>query len=235
MSSALAATVDAVLAEIDAKANPYFTALASGELSKDDFIETQLQFHSAVVFFSRPMAALVAKIPEAALRVEIVRNVWEEHGEGEVHAMHGQTFVTFLSRLMHIPREDVEKTLATRALWPEIRAFNTALSGACVLDDYLVGAAVLGIIERMFVEIASWLGRGVVARGWLKPEEMIHYNLHERLDTKHAQDFFDVLEPVWHRSADARYNIEQGLRMGALLFDQLYARLYRSRARRLMK
>ena len=39
-------------------------------------------------------------------------------------------------------------------------------------------------------------------------------------------------ESRWITGPEARADIEQGLRMGALVFDQLYARLYRSRQRR---
>lgn len=232
LSNDLQQLVSVVLADIDFLQNPYFRELENGAFSFEDFFETQLQFYSAVTFFSRPMAALAAKIPNASLRVEIVRNVWEEHGEGEPARMHGTTFITLLSRLASIDPSAVSDELARRPLWPEVRLFNTLLSGVCVLDDYLVGVATMGIIERMFAEISSFIGRTIVARGFLSREAMIHYNLHEQLDVKHAADFFQVLEPAWAEGDDARYRIEQGLRMGAVAFDQLYARLYRSRARR---
>ncbi len=162
--------VEKVLKEAAYETNPYFINLKNGEFSKEDFVETQIQFYSAVTFFSRPMAALAAKIPPAALRVEIVRNVWEEHGEGDFKNVHGNTFATLLSRLGGITEQDIRK----RALWPEIRCFNTVLAGASVLDDYLVGSATMGIIERMFVDISFWLGKGIVERNWLKADQMIH-------------------------------------------------------------
>lgn len=227
--------VSTVLADVDFLQNPYFRELENGAFAFEDFYETQLQFYSAVTFFSRPMAALAAKIPNANLRVEIVRNVWEEHGEGESARMHESTFITFLSRLASIDNAAVSANLSRRILWPEVRLFNTLLSGVCVLDDYLVGAATMGIIERMFAEISSFLGRTIVARGFLSREAMIHYNLHEKLDEKHAADFFKVLKPAWAESDDARYRIEQGLRMGSVAFDQLYARLYRRRTRRWLR
>ena len=43
--------------------NPYFAALNDGSFEKDDFVETQVQFYFAVDFFSRPMAAVAARIP----------------------------------------------------------------------------------------------------------------------------------------------------------------------------
>jgi len=71
-----------------------------------------------------------------------------------------------------------------------------------------------------------------VARGFLPEAQLIHYDLHEKLDVRHSRDFFDVLAPAWAKNPRDRYPIEQGLRMGAVAFDQLYARLYRVRGRR---
>lgn len=224
--------VDDVLIDVDASNNPYFRHLVDGSFSREDFLETQRQFHAAVVFFHRPMAALAAKIPDPALRLEILRNVWEENGEGDITKAHGATFVTFLSRLQGCSEAMVRAELETCPLWPEVRAFNTVLVGACVVDDPLVGAGTMGIIERMFSEISSWIGRACVARGFIAEGDMIHYDLHEHLDVRHATDFFRVLGASWDAGPQARADIEQGLRMGALVFDQLYARLYRARQRR---
>lgn len=222
------ALIDRILKETSHVSNPYFAALRDRQFAKQDFVETQIQFFMAVVFFNRPMAALAAKIPTPELRIEILRNVWEEHGEGNLAGIHSATFQEFLARLAGVTSDDV----ARRALWPEVRVFNTTLVGACVLDEYLVGAAVLGMIERMFCDISSMIGHAVVENGWLAREQMIHYNLHEKLDVKHSQDFFNVLKPAWNETAENRYYIEQGLRMGATLFNDLYIGLYRARGRR---
>ena len=42
--------------------NPYFRALRDGSMSREDFVETQLQFAHAVFFFSRPMLVLAGRI-----------------------------------------------------------------------------------------------------------------------------------------------------------------------------
>jgi pyrroloquinoline-quinone synthase len=223
--------IDAVLDESRFRTNPYFAALRDGTFSKEDFVETQIQFYFAVTFFSRPMAALAAKIPAPELRIEILRNLWEEHGEGNLGGIHGRTFQEFLSRLANVTADEIHE----RTLWPEIRIFNTTLAGACLLDEYLIGVALLGVIERMFSEISCWLGQSVTERGWISRERMVHYSLHEKLDIKHAQDFFDVLAPAWEESPDSRYFIEQGLRMGAAVFNGLYDGLYRERSRRMKR
>ncbi len=220
--------IDRILEETDAANNPYVAALREGRLAKDDFVETQIQFYFAVVFFSRPMAAVAAKIPDMRLRVDILRNVWEEHGEGTEHDQHGSTFLELLHRLDGVSEEDIDH----RPLWPEVRMFNTTLTGACVMDEYLVGVGVMGMIERMFADISAWIGAAVIERGWLARDRMIHYSLHQELDVRHAADFFNVLRPAWEEAEESRYYIEQGMRLGAHAFYTLYEGLYRARQRR---
>ncbi len=221
--------VDHVLANTDAAGNPYFRALREGTFAKDDFVETQIQFYYAVVFFSRPMAVVAAKIPSAELRVEVMRNVWEEHGEGEAAQMHGATFRLLLERLAGITIDDIE----SRRLWPEIRAFNTTLIGCATMDDWEVGTACFGMIERMFADFSTWIGQGIVAQGWLTKDQIVHYRLHRELDIKHSADFFSVLERSGEMDSRTLYCVEQGLRMGAYVFNQLYAGLWSARRRRL--
>ncbi len=222
------ALVARVLEESGYRDNPYFAALRDGSFTKDDFVETQIQFYFAVIFFSRPMAAVAAKIPFPRQRLEVLRNVWEEHGEGDASLMHGETFQELLRRMAGISPIDID----ARALWPEVRAFNTTLVGASLMDEFAVSAGTMGIIERMFADISTWIGQAIVARGFLKQEEMIHYSLHEKLDWRHSDDFFAVLRPSYEASDEGRYYVEQGLRQGAYVFDRLYRDLYRSRGRR---
>ena len=217
-----------ILEETNYEENPYMVGLRDGSFELDDFVETQIQFYYAVVFFSRPMAALAAKIPTAELRLEVMRNVWEEHGEGLLGAGHGVTFTDLLDRLGGVTPEDIVK----RALWPEVRMFNSVLSGACVLDEYIIGTGVMAMIERMFVDISAWIGQGILDRGWIEEGQLVHYNVHKELDIKHSQDFFDVLAPAWEASEENGYYVEQGLRLGAHTFDTLYRGLYAARKRR---
>jgi pyrroloquinoline-quinone synthase len=221
--------IENLLSEINYKHNPYFVNLQNGTFSKEDFIETQIQFYHAVTFFSRPMAFLAAKIPTPELRLNIIKKVWEEHGEGSIMNAHANTFLEFLKRIGSISVAEIEK----KSVWPEVRIFNTALAGACALDNYLVGVAMMGIIERMFSDISNIIGTGILDRKWLSKENMIHYALHQELDIRHAADFFDILTAKW-KEKHHRNQIEQGLMLGAYLFNDFYASLYQRRERRLI-
>ena len=99
----------------------------------------------------------------------------------------------------------------------------------------MTGVGVMGIIERMFAEISAWIGNEIVNRGWMTRSSLIHYTLDEELDIKHSQDFFDVLEYSWEESLEDQYAIEQGLRLGAYIFNRLYEDLYHARTRRMLR
>lgn len=221
------ATIAALKDRVRYKDNPYFRALADGSFSREDFVETQIQFFFAVVFFSRPIAALAARLPRADMRLLLLENVEDEHGHGDLRLSHEQTFQTFLARLGVTP-----EYAEGRAMWPEVRAFNTLLSGLCLLDDPPTGLATLGMIEDLFSGISGTIGSLVVARGWLKKEELVHYSAHEVLDVAHADGFYRPLEEPWRTSPIARYQIEQGLELGAYAFLTMYRDLFAARGRR---
>ena len=169
---------------------------------------------------------LAAKITRAEHRVEILRNVWEEHGEGNVRLAHSATFRELLARLAGLDDHAIDR----RVLWPEVRAFNTTLVGACMLDEWRVGAATLGMIERMFQEMSAAIGGAIVRNGWLPEDRLLHYDLHERLDVRHAHDFFAAVGT--DLGPDDAYYVEQGLLQGAAVFLGLYDALWRNRSRR---
>lgn len=205
---------------------PYLRALHDGSLGREDFLETQIQFFFAVAFFSRPMLALASRLPRSELRQVLLDNVEDEHGHGERRATHEAMFRELLSRLGVSP-EAIEQ----RALWPEVRAFNTALLGLCALDDPTTALAALGMIEDLFSGISGIVGRGIAARGWLPIGDIVHYSTHETLDERHAAEFYAPLEAPYG-DAGARYPIEQGLELGAHLLVDLYWHLFEQRKRR---
>ncbi len=200
--------------------NPYLTALADGSMSLEHFRRTQEQFFFAVTFFPRPMAALVARIPNPRARLDILHNLVEEHGEFQEEQFHHTTFQRFLTSIGS-QLDEVEGA----ALWPAVRAFNSVLSASCLLDELEVGVACMGIIECAFAGISAAIGKGVVERGWVKAEDLVHYKLHAEIDQRHAEEFFAVVEPRWNDER-GRYGIEQGLALGSYVFDRLYRDLH---------
>lgn len=200
--------------------NPYLAALRDGSMSLEAFRSTQEQFYSAVVFFPRPMAALLGRIPEPAARLDILRNLVEEHGDYHPARFHQNTFREFLERIGARAAE-----VDQLAVWPCVRAFNSVLLTACLHDELEVGIGCMGTIEYAFAAISAAMCRGILARGWLPEERLVHYSLHAELDTHHALEFFQVVEARWDDPARAYY-IERGLELGAFVFQRLYRDLH---------
>ncbi|MDE0442108.1 MAG: iron-containing redox enzyme family protein [Gammaproteobacteria bacterium] len=209
-----------VLDRVGIEGNPYLQDLVDGTMSLDVFRRTQQQFFFAVTFFPRPMAALVGRLPDPRQRLDILRNVVEEHGDFDEAAFHHTTFQEFLRRI----GSEVD-TLDELDLLPAVRAFNSILTTACVMDELEVGVACMGIIERAFAGVSAMIGQAVVARGWLPRDRLIHYSLHAEIDVRHADEFFAVVEPAWEDEA-RRYLIDQGLGLGAYALDRLYRDLH---------
>lgn len=215
----VAASAALVLERIGILGNPYLEALRNGSMTLERFRATQEQFFFAVTFFPRPMAALVGRIPDPHLRLDILHNLVEEHGEFREQAFHHNTFQKFLTTIGSNP-----EALDAMALWPAVRAFNSVLTAACVLDEIEVGVACMGIVELAFAGISARIGSSVVERGWVPAERLVHYSLHAEVDGRHADEFFAVVEPLWD-SEPRRYFITQGLELGAYVFDRLYRAL----------
>ena len=214
------ARADEVLHRVRIDRNPYLMALVHASMSLEAFRTTQEQFFFAVTFFPRPMAALVGRLPDPRQRLDILRNVVEEHGDFDEAAFHHTTFQEFLRRI----GSEVD-TLDEVDLSPAVRAFNSILTTACVLDELEVGVACMGIIERAFAGVSATIGRAVVERGWLRRDRLIHYSLHAEIDVRHADEFFAVVEPAWEDEG-RRYLIDQGLQLGAYALDRLYRDLH---------
>ncbi len=217
-------------AELNPTANPYLVSLQDGSLSREDFLETQIQFLFAVVFFSRPMAALAGRLPRPEMRVSLLENVHDEHGDGDLRFCHEKTFLRFLD-LFGIDQAQIE----ARGLWPCVRAFNTALAGVCVMDDCFTALAALGIIEDLFSGISTTIGRAVIDRGWLKEDQIVHYAVHQELDVEHADGFYRELDAPYAAHPRHTYQIEQGLRFGGYIFMRLYEDLHRARDQRYLR
>src|SRR3954470_19315158 len=99
------ARADAILERVGVLRNPYFRDLRGGAMPLDTFRRSQEQFFFAVTFFPRPMAALVGRLPHPRLRLEILQNLVEEHGEFQEELFHHNTFQRFLSTVGSRPEE----------------------------------------------------------------------------------------------------------------------------------
>ena len=209
-----------VYQSFDILRNPYFDQLKHGDMSLTQFQHSQQQFFHAVTFFPG-LWLHISRLPDPQRRLDILHNLVEEHGNFQTQAFHHQTFLTFLQRIgcpMTATDDNVLIAPDTVAS-PCVHAFNSVLTSSCTLEPLPIGIACMGIIEYAFADISATIGQAIIDRGWLDPDQLIHYGLHAEIDQRHASEFFDVFGDDW---TAYRSDITQGLNLGLYIFDRLY-------------
>ena len=190
--------------------NPYLEACATARWHWIAFGERRSSFSSPSPFSRDRWRRWWDASPIRALRLDILHNLVEEHGEFQEQLFHHTTFQQFLRSIGGNPEQ-----LQSTPLWPAVRAFNSVLTASCVLDELEVGVACMGIIEYAFAGISAAIGSAVVRNGWVTSENLVHYKLHAEIDERHAEEFFAVIEPH-EDDPHRRHFIDQGLKLGAL-------------------
>lgn len=188
----------------------FFASLRDGSMTLEEFRLTQEQFYHAVNYYSQPIAALFSRLDDPALRMKLLLNLLDEHGNIDLDRCHTMTFKAFL--------DGIEACLDP-AEGPEAKAFNAALTGICTHERAEFAMAALGMIELCFSEISQTIAEGVIERGWMKEEDLAHYSLHAHLDIEHAATLFELAMSMENASDRA---ITDGLAFGQFLIVRLY-------------
>lgn len=214
----------AVIAEVyDFCQHPYLLWMQAETTSCEAFRYSQVPFRFAVESFSQALAAVLARIPLLEARMLLAENVAEEHGHGNHLRSHKYTFRDYLCAL-GATETDLQTPCSTPVL-----AFNQSILTYCLTQSGEAGAALLGVIEYLYVGISATIARTIHTRGWVKPGSQSHYAVHEILDTEHAKDLLMLARPAWNAPRDVKHplwgnrtHIAQSLLLGAHYFWSLY-------------
>ena len=197
--------------------HPYFDWMKHTD--KRSFAQSQIPFRYAVEGFSCALAATVAKIPQLERRVRLADNVAEEHGLIGDKVPHKYTISEFLHAL------GIEESELDVPCPAGVHAFNQSIRNFCLSNSPEADAALLGIIEYVFITISNVVATHIVSAGWASKGSQRHYEFHEELDIEHSQVLFDLSDEYWPHLWK-REEICQGLILGAHYFWELYNSLY---------
>jgi pyrroloquinoline-quinone synthase len=214
-SSSLEGALQVVEGRHDFRSHPYFLWMAAAGTDRAEFRRSQVPFLFAVESFSQALAAVLARVPQLEMRLTVAENVAEEHGHGKVRASHKATFLEYLRALGATDAELIRGCPVT------VSAFNQSLLNFCLVQPYDSGAALLGIIEHLYVGVSASIARTLRDREWVIPGSQRHYEAHEVLDVSHARELLELCEPGFGEPR-ARAQIALGLLLGAHWFWRLY-------------
>ncbi|MEP1077531.1 iron-containing redox enzyme family protein [Leptolyngbya sp. PL-A3] len=199
----------------DFRRHPYIIWMQHPSTSRQDFCQSQIPFRFAVESFSQALAAVLAHIPLLEARLPLAENVAEEHGHGDRLRSHKATFTQYLEALGATVVD-----LRSPCTVP-VMAFNQSILTYSLTQPGEAGAALLGMIEYLYMGISGTIARTLHERQWTAPGSQFHYTTHETLDVDHARDLLALAEPSWEESR-SRLHIAQGLLLGAHYFWSLY-------------
>ena len=195
---------------------PFFMSLLNGMMDKEHFKETQICILDAVEFFSRPMFIISSKLDSFEHRYYIIRNILDEHGNGEIKNAHGNTFRQYLVSL-----GVTEKQIKNRKPNKAVLEFNKTLIRCSTKKSTMRSIAMMGIIEERYSKISATIVREILKKKWISKDRLYHYSLHEELDVEHAQGFYNIIKGGW-KDINSKEEIKKGLTLGNYMILNLY-------------
>jgi len=199
------------------KPQPYFSRLIDGEMSFEQFKVTQLNIFPAVSYFSLPMFYLCTRLESYEKRINILENINDEHGNGNLSESHGVTYKSYLISL-GIKKDTIEQS----PVQPSVEYFNNILMETVKNKNVLLAIACLGMIEERYAEISKLLVENLINKKWIKAEELTHYSMHQEVDKHHSDLFFRLVESEWKEYLSSRQEIVSGIDLGNDLVLNLY-------------
>tara|TARA_B110000438_G_C15722873_1_gene610647 strand:+ start:318 stop:971 length:654 start_codon:yes stop_codon:yes gene_type:complete len=198
----------------------YFKDILDNNISLNHFKRVQYDFYPAVTFFSRPMFMICSKIDDYNLRWKILENIIDEHGVGIENNNHGKTFKSYLLNLgLNCDNIDSE-TINHHTL-----EFNSILMQECIENHWVKGAAMIAIIEDIYVDISKIIYEFLINNHHIDENKIIHYKFHEEIDVKHSEDMYKVLSHYWNKN-EFNENIRDGFHEGHNNLLKLFSNLY---------
>jgi len=195
---------------------PFFISLLNGTMDKERFKETQIGILDAVEFFSRPMFIISSKLDSYEDRYCIIRNILDEHGNGEIKKAHGNTFRQYLFSL-----GATEKQIKNRKPNQAAVKYNNILMECSLNSPTMRSVAMMGIIEERYSKISATIVKEILKKKWISKENLYHYSLHEELDVEHAQGFYNIIKGSWE-DINSKEEIKKGLSLGNSMILNLY-------------
>ncbi len=185
-------------------------------MDKDSFKETQIAILNAVEFFSRPMFVISSKLNSYEDRYCIIKNILDEHGNGQIEKAHGNTFKQYLVSL-----GATEKQINNRKPDKAVLKFNNILLECSLNSSIMKSIAMMGIIEQRYSKISDTIVKEILKKRWISKDSLYHYSLHKELDVEHAQDFYNIIKDGW-KDTDSKEEIKKGLFLGNSMILNLY-------------
>lgn len=195
------------------EAHPLFRYMSEGSLGEEATRSIALDVFHVVDAFPRFLAALIAQIHDYRLRMELVENLYCEHGSMDPAEIHVVTYRSFLHAL------GIEDAAIDGSV-PGIPAtvYVRAVLDLCARAPVVEALAAMGVIEEIVARVSPIVGRFGARRASAGTGS--HFSVHETLDFSHADELYALAERA--ASPERPREVARGLELGWYYQRRLY-------------
>jgi len=199
--------VDAEIARFDLLQHPFYQAWSAGELTAEDLKFYAQQYYHQVSQFPTYLTTLHARLPEGAVRREVLANA---HDEECVGCSHSELWLRFLQGMGGNANE-----LNEQARLPEIsNLVNTFRS----LAQQAPVAAVFGALfayESQVPRIASEKLNGLKKHYGADAATCSYFTLHQKADVLHSNVWREIISGLVRQDATQTEHVLGGVLQAA--------------------
>ncbi len=191
--------------EVDKVINHEFLRrLSNKELDKNQVKKFALDYNFYCQCFPQLLGYAAGKIKEDKIRMPIIENLWEEHGEGDFQKSHRQLFLNFMKSL-EISGEEIEKSKPTKAT----KKYITELLSICENGDALDVLALVGPGTEYFASKEfEVIYKGLQNYHFSDNLDLSFWSIHIEVDDHHYSDMLKSIEPLLVTDSDKK-RVEQ--------------------------
>lgn len=200
-----------------------FRGLLNDSFNSSEIESIGLEIFQVVLVFPRFLSAMITRIEDYKLRMDLVENLFEEHGRMKIEKVHSETYINFLKKI----GLNEQTILNSRPNLPAI-VYTRGILNLCLHENILEGLAALAVIEEIVARVSITTGK--FARKFSAQEKghVDHFSDHEVLDLAHSREIYQIVAHYAESQKDrvSKQELERsillGLELGCYYQKSLY-------------
>jgi len=205
-----------LFAVADVEHHALFSSLLAGRFGRAAERSVALETFQVVKAFPRFLSALLTQIDDWSLRMELVENLFEEHGRSKPGAVHVVTYRSFL-RALGVEEAEID---AHEPALPSL-CHVRAVMDLCARQPIPEAIGALAVIEEVVARVSPIAARFGAMRSSGAPLGS-HFGAHEVLDVSHANELYDVASRL---GESAVRGVLRGMQLGMYYHTRFYSDL----------
>jgi pyrroloquinoline-quinone synthase len=199
-----------------------FLLLDGDRLTDGEARAIGLDIFHVVDAFPRFLAAVLTHITDYRERMNLVENLYAEHGRMRAEHVHVVTYRSFLHAL---GLSDAQIDASEPGL--AAQAYVRAVLALCGREEPAEALGALGVIEEIVARVSPIVGRYGARRLGAGESLGSHFSVHEALDLSHADEIYALAARASSRGREAE--VRRGIALGFYYQTRLYTDLVESR------